>query len=265
MRVVRFYVRHFSSSSSSSSFLSFFFLLCNPVRSVFRAGPQRRVCEISVPRRTSTASLRDQCAAPDLNREFARSVFRAGPQPRVCEISVACRTSTASLRDQCCVPDLNRESARSVLRAGPQPRVCEISVACRTSTGSCEFSVMAGPQQKICQKDMSERISEDMSERMSKDMSERMRCTKRLLCPKALAFYCRPNKLEEQVNCLRAGSCKGGSTVRASLRMLRQPWQLWSMRLVKTRTLFTSVLVVNGLHPCSKLYNMHKMTSCETD
>ena len=60
MRVVRFYVRHFSSSSSSSSFLSFFFLLCNPVRSVFRAGPQRRVCEISVPRRTSTASLRDQ-------------------------------------------------------------------------------------------------------------------------------------------------------------------------------------------------------------
>ena len=127
-----------------------------------------------MPRRTSTASLRDQCAAPDLNREFARSVFRAGPQPRVCEISVACRTSTASLRDQCCVPDLNRESARSVLRAGPQPRVCEISVACRTSTGSCEFSVMAGPQQKICQKDMSERISEDMSERMSKDMSERM-------------------------------------------------------------------------------------------
>ena len=115
VRVVRFYVRHFSSSSSSSSFLSFFFLLCNPVRSVFRAGPQRRVCEISVPRRTSTASLRDQCAAPDLNREFARSVFRAGPQPRVCEISVACRTSTASLRDQCCVPDLNRESASSVL------------------------------------------------------------------------------------------------------------------------------------------------------
>ena len=128
VRVVRFYVRHFSSSSSSSSFLSFFFLLCNPVRSVFRAGPQRRVCEISVPRRTSTASLRDQCAAPDLNREFARSVFRAGPQPRVCEISVACRTSTASLRDQCCVPDLNRESARSVLRAGPHHSFSEIIV-----------------------------------------------------------------------------------------------------------------------------------------
>ncbi len=48
-------------------------------------------------RRTSTASLRDQCSVPDLNCESARSVFRAGPQLRASEISVPCRTSTAIL------------------------------------------------------------------------------------------------------------------------------------------------------------------------
>ena len=70
---------------------------------------------------SSTAILRDQCCVPDLNRDPVRSVLRAGPQPRSCEISVACRTSTAILRDQCCMPDLNRDPVRSVLRAGPQP------------------------------------------------------------------------------------------------------------------------------------------------
>ena len=144
VRVVRFYVRHFSSSSSSSSssFLSFFFLLCNPVRSVFRAGPQRRVCEISVPRRTSTASLRDQCAAPDLNRESARSVLRAGPQPRVCEISVACRTSTASLRDQCSAPDLNREMRQKEECQKDCQRICQ---------KECQ-KICQKECQKICQK-----------------------------------------------------------------------------------------------------------------
>ena len=62
----------------------------------------------------------------------------AGPQPRLCEISVACRTSTAIPWVQCCVPDLNRDPVRSVLRAGPQLRSREFSVACRTSTNlSC--------------------------------------------------------------------------------------------------------------------------------
>ena len=44
----------------------------DPVRAVFRAGPQPRACEISVPRRTSTAILWDQCSAPDLSREMCQ-------------------------------------------------------------------------------------------------------------------------------------------------------------------------------------------------
>ena len=139
--------------SASSSFS------CDQVCSVWRAGPQLRSCEISVPRRTSTAILWDQCSAPDLNCDPVRSVFRAGPQLRSCEISVPHRTSTDStaiLWDQCSAPDLNRDPVRSVFRAGPQPR----NVSERVS------------------EDMSERMSEDMSEgrseRMSKDMSERL-------------------------------------------------------------------------------------------
>ena len=66
-------------------------------------------------------------------------------------------------------------------------------------------------------------------------------------------------------HCLRAGLCKGGFRTWASRPMLRPRWQWWKQKLGKTSSLFTSVLVDNGLHPCSKLYNMHKMTSCETD
>ena len=72
------------------------------------------------PCRPSLATTWDQCSAPDLNRNPVRSVFRAGPQPRSCEISVPRRTSTAILWDQCSAPDLNRDPVRSVLRAGPQ-------------------------------------------------------------------------------------------------------------------------------------------------
>ena len=109
-------------------------LNCDPVRSVFRAGPQLRSCEISVPHRTSTAILWDQCSAPDLNCDPVRSVFRAGPQLRSCEISVPHRTSTAILWDQCSAPDLSCDPVRSVFRTGPQLRSCEISVPHRTST-----------------------------------------------------------------------------------------------------------------------------------
>ena len=56
----------------------------DPVCAVFRAGPQLRSCERSVPRRTSTA-IRDPVSA----------VFRAGPQLRSWEFSVPRRTSTA--------------------------------------------------------------------------------------------------------------------------------------------------------------------------
>ena len=38
-----------------------------------------------------------QCSVSDLNRDPVSSVFRAGPQPRSCEASVPRRTSTAIL------------------------------------------------------------------------------------------------------------------------------------------------------------------------
>ena len=83
-------------------FSSFFFPTCQvrvvrfyvslPCFSSFR-----RLLVLRLPRSSSTAILRDQCSAPDLNRDPVRSVFRAGPQPRSGEISVPCRTSTAIL------------------------------------------------------------------------------------------------------------------------------------------------------------------------
>ena len=115
VRVVRFYVSHFSSSSSS--FSSFSFSSCRPP-----------------PRRISTAILWVQCGVLDPNCDHASSVWRAGPQPRSCEFSVACRTPTAIMRVQCGVPDPNRDPANSVWRPGPQPRSCEFSVASRTPT-----------------------------------------------------------------------------------------------------------------------------------
>ena len=84
VRVVRFYV-------SLSSFFS------SPPLLLSCAGPQRRSCVCSVPRRTSTAILCVQCSAPDLNGDSVCAVFRAGPQPRSCEASVPRRTSTAIL------------------------------------------------------------------------------------------------------------------------------------------------------------------------
>ena len=91
VRVVRFYVSLFSSSSSPSPSpcgfappllsVSLSDLNCDPVCSVWRAGPQLRAREFSVACRTPTAIL-------------VSSVWRAGPQPRSCEFSVACRTST---------------------------------------------------------------------------------------------------------------------------------------------------------------------------
>ena len=44
-----------------------------------------------------TAMMCAQCSVPDLNRDRGSSVFRAGPQPRSCEFSVPRRTSTAIL------------------------------------------------------------------------------------------------------------------------------------------------------------------------
>ena len=166
-----------SAAASSSSFVSSSVSSCDPVCSVFRAGPQPRACEASVPRRTSTAILWGQCSAPDLKRDPVCSVFRAGPQPRACEASVPRRTSTASLWGQCSAPDLNRDPVRPVFRAGPQPRnVSERRMPERMSKDMSERKSerLSEDMSERMSKDMSERMSERLSERMSKDMSERM-------------------------------------------------------------------------------------------
>ena len=138
VRVVRFYVSHFSSSFSA--FSSFSFSSCRPP-----------------PGRISTAILWVQCGVLDPNRDPASAVWRAGPQPRSCEFSVACRTPTVISWVQCCVPDLKL-------------RFREFSVACRTPTAIMRVQCggpdpnrdpvssvwRAGPQvlcQKICQKE----------------------------------------------------------------------------------------------------------------
>ena len=167
----------------------------DPVRSVFRAGPQPRSCEISVPCRTSTAIRWDQCSAPDLNHDPVRSVFRAGPQPRSGESSVPRRTSTAILWEQCSAPDLTREMCQKECQKIWQKKcqkICqkECQKICQKECQKiCQIECQKICQkecQKICQiwqkeymsermsKDMSDRLSEDMSDRMSEDMSERM-------------------------------------------------------------------------------------------
>ena len=123
-----------SSSTSASS--------CNHATAAWRAGPQPRSCEISVPRRTSTAILWDQCSAPDLNRDPVTSVFRAGPQPWSCEISVPRRTSTAKssaiLWDQSFALDLSRDPVIST----PPWLSCDAWVRRHSSTDSGRFSVL---------------------------------------------------------------------------------------------------------------------------
>ena len=57
----------------------------------------------------------------DLNHDYVRPVLRIGPQSRMCEANVARRTSTTIMCGQCCVPDLNRDYVRSVWRVGSQP------------------------------------------------------------------------------------------------------------------------------------------------
>ena len=51
----------------------------------------------SSPPPSPLAMMCGQCGVPDLNRDPVRSVFRTGPQPRSGEFSVPHRTSTAIL------------------------------------------------------------------------------------------------------------------------------------------------------------------------
>ena len=154
------------SSSSSSSALSSAFAFsfsfsfsfvssCDDVWSVFRAGPQPRSCEASVPHRTSTAILWVQCPAPDLNREPVRPVFRAGPQPRSCEASVPRGTSTAILWGQCSAPDLSREMCQKEECQKDCQKLCQTE--CRRSVRkNVRQNVRKNVRQllqKICQKE----------------------------------------------------------------------------------------------------------------
>ena len=70
---------------------------------------QLRSSALSVPCRTSTATICAQCSKPDLNRDHLCSVFQAGPQPRPSVLSVPSRTSTATICTQCSLPDLDRD------------------------------------------------------------------------------------------------------------------------------------------------------------
>ena len=105
-------------------------LNCDPVSSVWRAGPQPRSWWV-------------RCGVPDPNRDPVCSVWRAGPQLWSREFSAVCRTPTAILWVQCGVPDPNRDPVSSVWRAGPQ-------VLCQKLCQK-EWQKIC---QKKCQKDM---------------------------------------------------------------------------------------------------------------
>ena len=133
-------------------------LNCDPVSSVWRAGPQLRSCECSVAYRTPTAILRVQCGVPDPNRDPANSVWRPGPQPRSCEFSVASRTPTAILWVQCGVPDLKycvrkfvRKNDRRYVRKNDRRYVR------RNVKRICQ-KICQKECQKICQKDVRKNV-----------------------------------------------------------------------------------------------------------
>ena len=175
-----------SFSSSSSSFVSSCDLNREPVRPVFRAGPQPRSCVFSVLRRTSAASLWGQCSAPDLSRDPVCSVFRAGPQPRSCEASVPRRTSTAKIcQKECqkiCQKICQKECQKICQKICQKEcqKICqkECQKICQKECQKICQKICRKECQKICRKECQkiclERMSKDMSERMSKDMSERM-------------------------------------------------------------------------------------------
>ena len=91
VRVVRFYV------SLLRFLLLFFFLVLlrllrrRAAQCPVSAGNRHVQCQ------PATAIIGAQCSLPDLNRDHLQSVFPAGPQPRPSVLSVPCRTSTASI------------------------------------------------------------------------------------------------------------------------------------------------------------------------
>ena len=96
----------FSSSSSSSS-PCLVVTNCDDVCSVRSVLPSTEsVRSISVPRRTSTVILWDQCSAPDLNCDIVGSVFRAerrAPQGACGQDTGHIRTNTAWIDRSPCI------------------------------------------------------------------------------------------------------------------------------------------------------------------
>ena len=98
---------------------------------------------------------------PNLNCDPVSSVWRAGPQPQSFEFSVACRNrgddkpfwqigpgTRVPLQGAVDVVHcwIRRDSVSSVWHAGPQLRSCEFSVACWTPTPILRVQWRAGPQ-----------------------------------------------------------------------------------------------------------------------
>ena len=111
MRVVRFYV---SSVLLILILFLFLFLVLLLVSVLCRISTAIVWVQCSVPDLNRDPAR--AVFWPDLNRDPVSSVFRARPQPRSCEISVPRRTSTAILLDECSAPDRKRDPFRKNVR-----------------------------------------------------------------------------------------------------------------------------------------------------
>ena len=104
-------------------------------------------------------------------------MFPAGHQPRPSVASVPRRTSTATIRGQCSLPDLNREAEdlpdRTPERMSEDiPERMSEEMPERMSEEMPE-RMSGGLSERMSEsisEDMPERMSEEMSERMSEDM-----------------------------------------------------------------------------------------------
>ena len=163
-------------------------LNCDPVSSVWRAGPQPRSCEFSVACWTPTAILRVQCGVPDPIRDPASSVWRAGPQPRSCEFSVAARAPTAILWVQCGGPDPNRDPVSSVWR--PDPNRDPVSSVWRAGPQVLCQKICQKEWQKMCQKECEKTCQKECQKICQKECQEICQKEWRKICQKECQKIC---------------------------------------------------------------------------
>ena len=120
-------------------------LNCDPVSSVWRAGPQPRSWWV-------------RCGVPDPNRDPVCSVWRAGPQLWSREFSVASRTPTAILWVQCGVPDL-KYCVRKFVRKNDRRYVRKnVRRYVRRNVRKICQKICQKECQKICQKDVRKNV-----------------------------------------------------------------------------------------------------------